>query len=260
MMANDDSNSETETSQMMNTLYLNLILFSVLIVSFEVCRHIRSIYQNRLTKRFKKSGRVPPTPSAYPFGWIVAIVNVSDEEVLAMIGLDGYMLIRYITICCRIGFFFSFWGVLVLVPIYHSAPGNLVGWDSYTLANIPDNPHANELWAPAVFCYLFSAFFCQMMYTEYKNFISKRVQYLEKGDLDTPPQTYYTVMLEKVPADIKSSPMLHEFFDRLFPGESGCLSSAAFSVVLHVTEVVLIAWQATSTLWRSLWTCTSWRS
>lgn len=218
-MNNDDSSRTAETGQMINTLYLNAILFCVLLALFEICRHMRSIYLNRCTKRFKKTGRVPPPPSAYPFGWIIAITKVSDEQFLSMVGLDGYMMMRYITICCRIGYFFSFWGLFVLVPVYYSAPGKLTGWDSFTLANIPNNPSANELWAPAVFCYLFSGFFCQLMFQEYKNFISKRVAYLEKGDLDTPPQTNYTVMVEKVSRGLQSSPMLSEFFEELFPGD-----------------------------------------
>jgi hypothetical protein len=219
MLPIDNNDREKETSQLINTLYLNVTLCFILLCCFETCRHMKSIYLNRYKKRFKKSGRVPSLPSSFPFGWVTAITKVSDERFLAMVGLDGYMLMRYITICCRLGFFFTFWGVLVLIPIYHCAPGRLIGWDSYTLANIPDNPSANELWAPAVFCYLFSAFFCQMMYQEYKNFIEKRVQYLEKGDQDTPPQTYFTVMVEKVPTNLKSSPVMFEFFDKLFPGE-----------------------------------------
>lgn len=75
------------------------------------------------------------------------------------------------------------------------------------------------------------------MYYEYKNFISKRVQFLVEGDLDTQLQTNYTgyqptisifkknnppalltVLVENLPTNLRSTPMLTDFFERLYPG------------------------------------------
>jgi len=128
------------------------------------------------------------------------------------------MLLRFIVICVRSGFFFTFCGVVILIPIYASSDGRFFGWNRLTLANIPNNPEATELWAPVIFCYLFSAYFCQLMFYEYKNFIVKRVEYLVSGDRDTPSQTYYTAMVEKLPKDIKSAPAFSEYCEKLFPG------------------------------------------
>jgi hypothetical protein len=219
-ITNDDvKNSNSETHQLISTIYLNAILFSFLLLLFEIFRHIKSIFQPRLNRKFEKTKRVPPKPPYYPFGWIYRIVHISDEEVLRMIGLDGYMLLRYINICFRMACFLSFFGLTVLVPIYYHADGGNTGWSQYTLANIPDNPQAKALWSPVVFCYIFSGFICQLLYTEYKNFIQKRLMYLMKGDSDTPTQTYYTVMIEKIPTGLRSVPLLTNFFERLFPGK-----------------------------------------
>ena len=114
--------------------------------------------------------------------------------------------------------FFSFWGILVLVPIYGGAKGSHVAWAKFTLANIPNDPTANQLWVPVVFAYFFSYYFCHAMYDEYKHFIKKRVQYLIRGDRDTPPQTYYTIIVEKIPLSLRSAPALEAFFEKLFPG------------------------------------------
>jgi hypothetical protein len=57
------------------------------------------------------------------------------------------------------------------------------------------------------------------MHHEYKNFVHKRVDYLINGDPDTPPQTYYTVMIEKIPSSLRSVPALTQFFEKIFPGE-----------------------------------------
>lgn len=150
---------------------------------------------------------------------------MSDEHLLEMVGLDGYMCIRYITICFRTGCFLSFWGLVVLVPIFQYRTREeddrieLNGWDQYTLANIPDDPEAYRLWAPVAFMYLFSLFFCQLLYFEYKNFVRKRVHWLAHGDPDTPQQTYYTVMVERVPTKLRSVVALRDFFEEIFPGE-----------------------------------------
>ena len=167
----------------------------------------------------QKTHRVPPCPKSYPFAWINSVMAVGDEDLLRMVGLDGYMLIRYIIVCFRMSVFYSLWGVLVLVPVYSSAPGNHVSWNKYTLANIPNNPSANQLWVPAVFAYVFSIYFCHLMYTEYKNFVLRRIQYLIQGDPDTPTQTYFTIMVEKVPTTLRSAPALEAFYEKLFPGK-----------------------------------------
>lgn len=130
------------------------------------------------------------------------------------------MLLRFVRICMRIGFFFTFCGLIFLVPIYASSDGEFIGWNRYTIANIPNNPEATELWAPVIFCYMFAAYYCQLMYSEYKNFIRKRVEYLVAGDSDTPPQTYYTTIVEYLPPELRSAPALTEYCEKLFPGLS----------------------------------------
>ncbi len=111
-----------------------------------------------------------------------------------------------------------FFGMLVLVPVYRAA-GDREGWNRYTLANIPDEMIQQKYWVPVAFAYLFSAYFCFLLFCEYKSFIDKRHQYLFQGDPDTHPQTYYTVMLERIPADLRNEASLARFFDNMFPGE-----------------------------------------
>jgi Calcium-dependent channel, 7TM region, putative phosphate/Late exocytosis, associated with Golgi transport/Cytosolic domain of 10TM putative phosphate transporter len=132
---------------------------------------------------------------------------------------DGYMLIRYINVCLKMSFFLTLLGLVVLVPVYSFAQNKHFSWTKYTLANIPNDPSAHQLWVPAIFAYIFSTYFCHLMYVEYRNFVKKRIQYLIQGDPDTPPQTYYTLMVEKVPINLRSAPALEAFFENLFPGD-----------------------------------------
>lgn len=128
--------------------------------------------------------------------------------------------------------FFTFWGMLVLLPIYSNAGGEQLKWNRYTLANVPFNPSAKQLWAPAIFAYVFSVYFCHLMYTEYSNFVEKRIEYLVKGDLDTPPQTHYTVIAEKVPSNLRSAPALRNYFENIFPS-----NVYSVEIALDLTEL-----------------------
>lgn len=45
---------------------------------------------------------------------------------------------------------------------------------------------------------------------------------------DILPQKEYTVMLENIPADLRSAEKLYEYFDELFPGKLRCRECAIF--------------------------------
>lgn len=126
-----------------------------------------------------------------------------------MVGLDAYMLLRYQHICLKLAMFLSFWGCLVLLPLYSTAATN-IGWDQYTIFNVlrGDEAVRFRLWSAAIFGYVFAAYFCQLLYAEYSNFAIHRLQYLvqadpeisAKIDPDTPQQKYYSIMIENIPS------------------------------------------------------------
>jgi hypothetical protein len=128
---------------------------------------------------------------------------------------------------CRLSAFTSFWGLLTILPIYTSA-GDQLEWDRYTLKNVIASGTDTQfrLWATVIFAYMFAAYFCQLLYAEYGMFSSNRLKYLvqadpdsPQGDPDTPPQKYFTIMVERIPSQLRSAVELHKFFENLFPGE-----------------------------------------
>lgn len=54
-LSTDDENSYVETQGLLNTLYINSVIFAVLMTFYEMNRHMRSIYLKRLTSKFKVS-------------------------------------------------------------------------------------------------------------------------------------------------------------------------------------------------------------
>jgi hypothetical protein len=111
---------------------------------------------------------------------------------------------------------------VLLLPVYVRANDeyhSYVDWNKFTIANIRDDDSASSLWIPAILAYIYAIYFCNLVYTEYKNFVQKRIEYLNNGDPDTPPQTYYTCMVERIPPGLRSAPSLNGFFEKIFPGD-----------------------------------------
>jgi hypothetical protein len=95
------ANNTYTTSGAMTTLAFSIVLFVIIQAVFEYTRFYKQIHLKRLQKRFQEIGRVPPNPPSYVFGWLAAINKITENDVLRMVGLDAYMLLRYITICFK---------------------------------------------------------------------------------------------------------------------------------------------------------------
>lgn len=215
---------------LLTTLYINISLFIFILILFEFNKKYKQIYLKRFQQRFIDSGRVPEEPPDSILGWLVCLWNVTELDVLRMVGLDAYMLLRYHVVCYKLAIFYTFWGLLVLLPIYCTVDGNVslaTSWDKYTISNVMTGSisYRYRLWAAAIFGYIFSAYFCQLLYAEYSNFSIRRLQYLvqvdpnNSADPDTPPQKYFTVMVERIPGHLRSAEALFQFFDKIFPGQ-----------------------------------------
>jgi len=217
-----------------NTISGSASFFAVLFVLFELVRRLKALYLKRYRKKFRSTNRVPD-PNSPPngiFAWIPCVIAVSDDDFLRMVGLDGLMFIRFIAVCFKISCFLLVAGFLILLPVYATAGGNAEGWCQYTLSNIPDEKSL-QLWVPVIFAYIFSAFFCNLMYEEYKMFVKRRLLYFQHGDTETPIQTNYTVILENLPADLQSTQMLTALMEDIFPGQ---VHSVELSLDLRVLD------------------------
>lgn len=75
--------------------------------------------------------------------------------------------------------FVTFWGLIILVPIYGSAH-NSHKWDHFAISNVlaADRAYRVRLWCPAFLCYFYAGYFCSLLKNEYQNFAVRRLQYL----------------------------------------------------------------------------------
>lgn len=224
-----NNNNVNTTSGMVTTLIINIVIFLLIMFVFELNRHYKQIYQKRYQKRFIETNRIPPEPSNAFFGWLFAILHVEEKEVLRMVGLDAYMLLRYHIVCLNLCIFLSFFGLILLIPLFGTSSSHYESWDKYTLLNVIEADDISDrlrVWVVLFYAYIVSIYFCQLLYYEYQNFVNERLHCLQANHdgqisdtTDNLPQKYFTVMLEKVPIRLRSADKLYEYFNELFPNE-----------------------------------------
>eukprot|EP00957_Ditylum_brightwellii_P059216 4494524-Ditylum_brightwellii.AAC.1 len=63
------------------------------------------------------------------------------------------------------------------------------------------------------------------MNEEYKHYLECRMEFLAKGDDDMHPQHQYSLMVERIPHELRSDKALFNHFNSLFPGKvhSACV-------------------------------------
>jgi len=158
-------------------------------------------------------------PDDTPLDWVAPVTGVPWSKVRKVAGLDGYFFLRYIRMCVRITAVSTVWFFLILVPIYVTAGNheNVTGWYHLSAQNIDTDSW--RMWAPGVFCYLFSFFTAFVMKQEYQHFLELRQDFLARGRKDVNPQHQYSLMIENIPKELRSNHALAEYFEKLFPGK-----------------------------------------
>jgi hypothetical protein len=180
----DNNGVDLSTRGMIITLALNLGAFVCILCFFEYYRNYKQIFLKRLQRRFIAAGRVPKAPPQLILGWLVRIMQVTELDVLHMVGLDGYIYLRFQAICLKFCVFASITGILILLPTYSTLDTPSINWDKYTLMNVLSSTDETDaspkyrLWLTAVFGYIYTVYFCQLLYAEYNNFSLQRLHYL----------------------------------------------------------------------------------
>ncbi|CAN0324336.1 unnamed protein product [Pylaiella littoralis] len=235
------ANSEISSqgfSEFLTTLVLSLVLGLGMLLLFEIKRNKSSVYAPRLSKL---PHRAAPELSYGPLRWVWKVATLSGPETLRLAGMDAYCLLRFNYLCLRICFFASFWGMLVLTPVYALSGTEEEGSIYYlTLANVDSD--SNTLWVTVVFAYLFTWHALYVLRGEHQAFAEMREEFLTHGDPDFAAQTRYTTKVENVPAELRSAVALEAYFDDLFPGQVHsavmCLNMPNLEVKVENREIV----------------------
>ena len=146
-------------------------------------------------------------------------MSLSDEETLKRIGLDAYILLRFIRLFIAIGLFTSFFGLVILVSIYQygASPPGTEGINRYTLAHVRQN--GGRLWAVLLFYYIYTLAFLILLSQEYKEFSRLRQQQFHQIEADGAKQELYSIKVENIPSEHSTSTSLKRLFEHIFPDQ-----------------------------------------
>jgi len=162
---------------------------------------------------------------ANPVKWIGRIINLTDEELKAKCGLDGYFFIRLLRAMIIIFLPLMVVIVTVLLPInYHGGKDvgvldvggrpvafNVTGLDTLSWQNVaPD--HTNRYWAHLVCAILAIAWTLYRIYLEKLNFIDVRQRFLTSPEHRLKASAR-TILVTNIPSEYRSREALEALYD-----------------------------------------------
>ncbi|XP_058226297.1 CSC1-like protein HYP1 [Rhododendron vialii] len=140
--------------------------------------------------------------------WVGRAWKLSEEELLSISGLDAVVFMRIFIFSLKLFTFAGIIGVFILLPI--NFVGNQLSidfsdltnksLDSFSISNVDDG--SNWLWIHFSAVYIFTAFVCYLLYTEYDYISSKRIAYFYASK---PQPHQFTVLVRSIPVSSGSS-------------------------------------------------------
>ncbi|KAL9239946.1 hypothetical protein vseg_014217 [Gypsophila vaccaria] len=167
--------------------------------------------------------RLPP-PSFHRFSfrrlfpsvsWIPRAFRVTETDILSHSGLDALIIFRLFNFGIKFFVVCSIVGLFVLLPINYFTPASdstsVNYMNSFTISNIEGG--SNRLWIHFCCLWFISLYGMYLLYKEYKEILSLRIQFLHSMR-DRPDQ--FTVLVREIPVCCKHSYgcNVHHFFSR----------------------------------------------
>ncbi|KAA8538255.1 hypothetical protein F0562_027922 [Nyssa sinensis] len=145
--------------------------------------------------------RFVPSPS-----WIVKAWETSEEEILAIGGLDAVVFLRIVVFSIRI------FSIAVIICFLLVLPVNYFGKEMrhkqipseslevFTIGNVKER--SKWLWAHCLALYVISCSACVLLYFEYKNITKMRVAHITRSPLNP---SHFTVLVRAIPRSSEES-------------------------------------------------------
>lgn len=191
-------------------------------------------------KQNDEATALPELPHSL-FGWIPALIRITDQQVLASAGLDAYVFLAFFKMAIKFLSITLFFSVVIINPVHNRFPdtskGNLKNdtiadhdgnelrrlrlrnapvrldsnWHISDSSSYWDFSHTDYLWMYLVFAYLFTGLAAYMIVSETRRVIEIRQEYL--GSQTT--VTDRTIRLSGIPPELRSETKIKEFVEEL---------------------------------------------
>lgn len=157
-------------------------------------------------------------PSA---SWIKEAWEASEEDILAVAGLDAVVFLRIFVFSIRIFAISATLCIAVVLPMNYFGKEHKdlsrissISLDLFAIANVP--PGSKRLWAHFFVLYLISSATCCLLYFEYKGIASRRLAVLKASQ---PQSKHFTILVRGIPLtdEHSLSETVELFFTRYHP-------------------------------------------
>lgn len=249
------------TDAFTTSLVLNLTIALVLLTAFCILRARKSLewcYMPRYNPRRYVGPRqengwmAPPTLPSGLFAWIPFVLRLSDDVVFNSAGLDALICTVFMRSMTKLFAFCTFFGLVVLMPLYSQLGDNEFrdedtglllepdGIDKLSLANIKED--SDVLWASFVAGILFTAIACKELRDVYLVWISYRHRHLQ---MTAKTGAALSVMVQFLSSDYRSDESLSKFYNKVFTGKvSSTVVARDLSKLIDLkSKVDALAWK-----------------
>lgn len=149
--------------------------------------------------------------------WTGKALRMPEPELIEHAGLDSAIFLRIYILGLKIFIPLMLMGFIVLVPVNTTGKQLLsknvtnLDMDKMSIRNVPDG--SQRLWTHVAMAYVFSAWVCGVLYTEYKAVMLMRLNF---HDAQNRQPDNFTVLVKNIPVDPDETASLHvEHFFRV---------------------------------------------
>lgn len=201
---------EVYTVIVVNSFFLVFLLY----LHYRLAKSLQPLYVGR-NFHVSESLRVQAFDLNKFLSWMFD--DWSFEEIRNKAGLDAYMFMRFLRICLVITSVASFYGLLVLWPVYYTGNQDGEEWYVLSMQNVDDG--SPRLWAGSVFMWVLTLFVIWNLKREMDHYTDLRLEFggCVEGDMDA--VHLYSVIVERLPKELQDDKALKDYFEEIFPGK-----------------------------------------
>ncbi|CAG8571027.1 5781_t:CDS:10 [Diversispora eburnea] len=185
------------------------------LLQFEWNRRLKSMQYLYIPRTKLPINPSPPIPPGL-FSWIKATIFLPDEFYLKNVGLDATIYIRFLWMAFQFLVFNTIIVGSILLPINYYGGGNETGVTIFSMNNIPIEV-TEPLWAHAICTYFVSISWMYLLYKNYYDYMKMFEQHLLNRVVND-PITARTVMISRIPHNLRSEEKLQKFVENLSLG------------------------------------------
>ncbi|PVU97021.1 hypothetical protein BB561_000849 [Smittium simulii] len=188
----------------------NLNVYSISIKDF-LTQTIIILYKE-LKK--SKSTLTLPTLSKHPFKWFLVIFNLDISSYIELVGIDGYLFLRFIRVCFIQIAFMAFFGTVLFFPYNYlngdNSDAKSIGRFYVLYLSFYHINTSTKQYLHIIFAYIYSIFFFYLMYRELNVYVSLAQEYYASPEFQNNIASR-TVIITQIPEQLQANVSLAKY-------------------------------------------------